>query len=77
MGCFILIIIITARPITFRRRQHPPPPSNTHDQSRGLHSGEFQKCRQLNNFNGLLEILAGLGNVAVTRLSKTWKDGIF
>ena len=31
-----------------------------------------QECLNLNNFNGCLEIIAGLANVAVARLSLTW-----
>ncbi|GAM23342.1 hypothetical protein SAMD00019534_065170 [Acytostelium subglobosum LB1] len=32
-----------------------------------------QKCREMGNFNGCMEILSGLQNSAVYRLSKTWE----
>jgi hypothetical protein len=31
-----------------------------------------QQCRELNNFNGVMEIMAGLQNAAAYRLKKTW-----
>lgn len=33
-----------------------------------------QECLQLNNFNGLLEIIAGLNSHSVSRLEKTWDE---
>eukprot|EP01103_Thecamoeba_quadrilineata_P006394 TRINITY_DN1611_c0_g1_i1.p1 TRINITY_DN1611_c0_g1~~TRINITY_DN1611_c0_g1_i1.p1 ORF type:complete len:923 (+),score=205.66 TRINITY_DN1611_c0_g1_i1:75-2843(+) len=32
------------------------------------------KCREINNFNGVMEILAGLADSAVHRLHKTWEE---
>ena len=34
--------------------------------------GAVQQCRELNNFNGVMEIMAGLQNAAAYRLKKTW-----
>jgi len=34
--------------------------------------GAVQQCRELNNFNGVMEVMAGLQNAAAYRLKKTW-----
>jgi len=33
-----------------------------------------QKCREINNFNAIVEILSGIENAAVHRLQTTWKN---
>jgi hypothetical protein len=32
-----------------------------------------KKCRELNNFNGVMEILAGLENSSIHRLKRSWR----